>query len=99
MGLKLDKGFRVVVKDDLSLPDKPFAFVAGDSAAKTAKGEMLAQLCPVAIQAGIHVAKQIERQLQEKPMRAFHYFDKGVSAAVGRNAGITEASSAVGRLN
>ncbi|MEZ4631063.1 MAG: NAD(P)/FAD-dependent oxidoreductase [Deinococcales bacterium] len=97
LGLKLDKGFRVVVKDDLSLPDKPFAFVAGDmAAAKTAKGEMLAQLCPVAIQAGIHVAKQIERQLQEKPMQAFHYFDKGIMAIVGRNAGITEASAQLG---
>lgn len=98
LGLELEQGYRVKVNPDLSLPDKPYAFVLGDmAAAKNSIGDLLPQVATVAIQQGKHAAKQIIALLAEKnPSKAFSYFDKGSMAIIGRNAGVAELSRALG---
>jgi NADH dehydrogenase len=93
LGLELERGHRIKVNPDLSLPGRPFAFAAGDLAgSKDASGKLHPQVAPVAIQHGKHIAKTIRRQLREEPTRAFAYFDKGSMAIIGRNAGVAELS-------
>ena len=95
LGLELDKGYRVKVNEDLSLPDHPNVFVAGDmSGAKDAEGNMYPQVAQVAIQGGKHAAKQILADLSRTKREPFRYFDKGIMAIIGRNAGVAELSKA-----
>lgn len=97
LGLRTTRGARIEVEPDLSLPDKPFAWAAGDAAASTADdGKSHAQLAPVAIQHGKHIAKQIRARLQGRATEPFRYFDKGTMAIIGRNAGVAELSPRFG---
>ncbi len=99
LNIELTRGFRIAVDADLSIPTKHNAFVAGDLAGATDKdGNLLPQLCPVAIQQGSHVAKQIIADLNGKARKDFSYFDKGSMAIVGRNAGIAEMSPQLGGI-
>ena len=93
LNVELGHGYRIIVNNDLSIPNQADAFVAGDlSAAMDDEGSLLPQTCPVAIQQGQHVAKQIIADLTAKQRTAFKYIDKGSMAIVGRNAGIAETS-------
>ncbi|CAN5736196.1 NAD(P)/FAD-dependent oxidoreductase [soil metagenome] len=93
LGLELDKGYRVKVNTDLSVPGRANVFVAGDmSGAKDAEGKMYPQVAQVAIQGGKHAAKQILADLGRTKREPFRYFDKGIMAIIGRNAGIAELS-------
>lgn len=93
------KGGRLVVEDDLSLPDRPFAWAAGDVAASRAEdGSLHPQLAPVAIQHGQRVAANIAARLKGEPTRPFRYLDKGTMAIVGRNAGVAEVSKRFGGM-
>lgn len=90
---ELERGFRVKVNDDLSLPGRPYAFVVGDmAAAKDDEGNMYPQVAQVAIQGGKHAAKQIKRLLLGETTERFSYFDKGIMAIIGRNSGVAELS-------
>jgi NADH dehydrogenase len=51
---------------------------------------MLPQLASVAQQAGRHCARNIAAHTNGSPTSAFAYFDKGILAMIGRNAGIAE---------
>jgi NADH dehydrogenase len=91
LGLAVGKGGRVVVTPELSVAGRPEIFVIGDLAAATDhRGRLLPQLGPVAIQAGRHVARQIERRLAGRPTLPFRYRDKGTMATIGRNHGIAQ---------
>ncbi len=93
LGLDLDSGYRVKVNEDLSVPGRPNVFVAGDmAAAKDADGDMYPQVAQVAIQGGKHAAKQILADLAHTEREPFKYFDKGIMAIIGRNAGVAELS-------
>lgn len=97
LGVELARGYRIKVNNDLSLPEKPNVFAIGDLAgAVNTTGAFLPQVCPVAIQSGNHVAKQIKRDLLDKTRKDFKYLDKGSMAIVGRNAGIAELSKKLG---
>ena len=99
LNVELTRGHRIKVNADLSIPDNNNIFVIGDMAgALDKKGELLPQVCPVAIQEGNYVAKQIQRDLLGKPRKYFQYFDKGSMAIIGRNAGIAELSKKLGGL-
>ena len=99
LGVELERGYRVKVETDLSLPGKPYAFVVGDmSGAKDNEGKMYPQVAQVAIQQGKHAARQIARQLKGEPTEAFSYFDKGIMAIIGRNAGVAELSKRLSGL-
>jgi NADH dehydrogenase len=92
LGAPLDRGGRVLVEADLSVPGRPEVFVVGDLAAftHTRKGTPLPGLAPVAMQQGTATARNIVRSIQGQPRRTFHYRDRGTMATVGRAAGVCQ---------
>jgi NADH dehydrogenase len=48
-------------------------------------------MAPVAIQMGVHAGKTVIAREQGKAGPAFHYFDKGSMATIGRNAAVAHA--------
>lgn len=92
LGLELDRGGRVVVTKQLTVPGRPEVAVIGDLAATyDDQGHVVPQVAPAAIQAGRHVAENISNG-QSKP---FRYRDKGSMATIGRNAAVVELPSGV----
>ena len=69
LGAKQDRGGRVIVEQDCSIPGHDNAFVIGDMACFVPEGEErpLPGIAPVAIQQGTHVAKSVRRFLYEQP--------------------------------
>lgn len=91
LGVPLAKDGRVIVGSDLSVPGHPEVFVLGDQAYAVAKnGQALPGLAPVALQAGIHAAENILRDLTGRKRKAFTYFDKGQMATIGRKKAVVE---------
>jgi NADH dehydrogenase len=91
LGGPVDKAGRVLVEPDLSLPGHREVFVVGDLAAlKDKNGKPLPGVAPVAMQEGTLAARQIKADLAGKPRGAFHYFDKGSLATIGRAAAIAQ---------
>ena len=91
LGVKLDRAGRVLVGPDLTIPDHPEAFVIGDLAALTdAHGKPLPGVCPVAIQEGKHVARNIVLACRQVPLVPFKYNDRGSLATIGRAAAVAD---------
>jgi NADH dehydrogenase len=91
LGLETARDGRIVVGPDLAVAGRPDVWAIGDVAAIPGKrGETLAQVAPVAIQSGAHVARQIARTLKGEPLRPFHYRNKGIMATIGRRAAVAE---------
>lgn len=88
-GAELDRGGRVVVQPDLTLPGHPEVFVIGDLACFAPDGEKpLPGVAPVAIQQGRFVAERLKSAGRGKAMERFRYHDKGSLAVIGRNAAV-----------
>jgi NADH dehydrogenase len=86
-GAERDRGGRIVVGPDLSLPGHPDVFVIGDLAhANDSSGRILPGLAPVAIQQGTYVARRIHGTARGP----FHYHDKGQLAVIGRNRAVCD---------
>src|SRR5712692_8651383 len=83
-----DRGGRIKVQPDLTIPNYPDIFVVGDlAAAQREDGKPLPGVAQVAIQGGTYAAKAIRaRLLGQKDVPPFHYFDKGDMAVIGRAA-------------
>src|SRR5581483_5250857 len=76
---------------DLTLPDHQNVFVIGDTALVMQNGKPLPGVAPVALQEGRYVAKVIADRLAGRTNTpAFHYYDKGMLATVGRSFGIVD---------
>ncbi len=92
LGVPLDRGGRVIVNPDLTVPGHPEIFVIGDLAAlKDDHGKMLPGLAPVAMQMGRHAARNIARACAgKKPYEKFRYRDKGNLATIGRAAAVAD---------
>jgi len=93
LGAPVDRAGRVQVLPDLSIPNHPEVFVIGDLAAvKDEHGKMLPGVAPVAIQQGRYVAEVIRRECKRNvdSHPAFHYWDKGSLATIGRAAAVAE---------
>ena len=90
--LDLQRGNRIGVGSDLTLPDHPEVYVVGDVAAITdAKTEqVLPQLGSVALQSGEHAGETIARRIAEKEPKPFAYKDKGTMAMIGRGAAVVQ---------
>ena len=86
LGIELERGNRIGVSSDLTLPDHPEVYVLGDIAAIVdAKTEqVLPQLGSVALQSGEHAGETIARRIAGKKTKPFAYKDKGTMAAIGR---------------
>jgi NADH dehydrogenase len=87
-GAALDRGGRVKVNADLSIPGHPEIFVIGDLAYREQDGKPLPGIAPVAMQEGRHVASVIAARLEGRTPKTFRYFDKGYLAVIGRNKGV-----------
>jgi NADH:ubiquinone reductase (H+-translocating) len=87
-----DRGGRVKVNPDLTIPNYPDIYVIGDLASATdRKGKPLPGLAQVAMQGGTYAAKTILRRLKNQPeLPPFHYFDKGTLAVIGRAAAVAD---------
>ena len=85
LGADTDRGGRVKVGSDVSVPGHPNIFVIGDTASFTQDGKPLPGVAQVAIQQGQYVASVIADRVAGKPhSEAFRYLDKGSMATVGR---------------
>ena len=85
-GCTLDRGGRVVVEPDFSIPGHREIRVVGDlcSYSHTADGQPLPGMAGPAVQMGGWVARDIVRGLQGRQHAPFRWFDFGSMAVVGR---------------
>jgi len=85
-----DKVGRIKVKPDLSIPNYPDIFIAGDLALSIKPdGKPLPGVAQVAIQGGAYAAKAVRARVEGKPAPPpFRYFDKGDMAVIGRAAAV-----------
>jgi NADH dehydrogenase len=91
LGAQVDRGGRVLVNTDLTLPEHPNIFVIGDTASLTQNGRPLPGVAPVAMQQGSYVAELIKQRVTTGgPERPFHYVDKGNLATIGRSYAIVD---------
>jgi NADH dehydrogenase len=91
LGAPLDRVGRAIVEPDCTIPGHPEVFVLGDAAAfNHDPGGTLPGLCPVAIQMGEYTARTIEGDLAGRSRRAFHYWDRGQLAVVGRGQAVAD---------
>ena len=92
LGLELQRGNRIAVEADLTLPDHPEVYVLGDVAAITdaETGQVLPQLGSVALQSGEHAGETIARRIAGKATKPFRYRDKGTMAMIGRGAAVVQ---------
>src|SRR6266849_4488903 len=89
LGAETDRGGRVKVGSDATVPGHPTIFVLGDTASFTQDGKPLPGVAQVAIQQGEYVASVIADRVAGKPHpQAFRYVDKGNMAVIGRFYGI-----------
>jgi NADH dehydrogenase len=89
-GTSTDRGGRLEVNPDLTLPGHPEISVIGDVASLEGPGgRPLPGLATVAIQEAHHVAKGI-REGRPGASEPFRYFDKGALAVVGRGKAVCE---------
>jgi NADH dehydrogenase len=92
LGIELQRGNRIGVGPDLTLPDHPEVYVVGDIAAITdAENEqVLPQLGSVALQSGEHAGESIARRIAGEEPKPFKYKDKGTMATIGRGAAVVQ---------
>jgi NADH dehydrogenase len=95
-GAEIDRMGRVVVSEDLSIPNHPSIYVAGDLAnfAHTEGNQPLPGVAPVAMQGGLHVAESILAKLNTYKTNKFNYIDKGSMAIIGNNKAVARVGSA-----
>ncbi|HMD80720.1 MAG TPA: NAD(P)/FAD-dependent oxidoreductase, partial [Anaerolineales bacterium] len=80
---------RVRVESTLQLPQRPEVFVLGDAAYLiNGDGQPLPMLSTVAIQQGKVTARNIQRIINGKRPKPFHYKDPGLLTTIGRNAAV-----------
>jgi NADH dehydrogenase len=86
-----DRIQRIRVLPTLQVPHNPNVYAIGDGAALLdEQGSTLPMVAPVAMQQGVHAAKNILRQLQNQPLQDFSYKDPGMMATIGRNKAVVE---------
>ena len=85
-----DRSGKIKVNPDLTIPNFPDIFIAGDLAfLLDREGKPLPGVAQVAIQEGRYSAKTILARLTGKPAPAlFHYLNKGDMAVIGRAAAV-----------
>ena len=91
---ELDRGGRIKVLPDLSVPGHPEVFALGDLVSlKDADGQEVPGVAPAAMQMGKHAARIVaaefrhgKRPPDQRP--AFDYWDKGSMATIGRKRAV-----------
>jgi NADH dehydrogenase FAD-containing subunit len=92
LGVEMDRGGRVKVQPDLSVPGHPNIFVVGDTASLAQDGKPLPGVAQVALQQGRYVGRLLRGRVEgARPPRPFRYFNKGNMAVVGKGFAILES--------
>jgi len=89
-GITPQRGGRLGVNPDLSLPGYPGVLVVGDLAYVLKDGHPLPGIAPVAIQQGHFAADLIEARLRGQAIKPFSYWHKGDMATIGRAAAVAD---------
>jgi NADH dehydrogenase len=101
LGVPIDRSGRILVNPDLSLPEHPEAFAAGDLVSLVdANGVEVPGVAQGGVQMGAHIARVLTAQLRAlphdpPPRPAFAYHDKGSMATIGRSQAVAQ----IGRLH
>jgi NADH dehydrogenase len=92
LGVELEKGHRVHVEPDLTVPGHPEVMVVGDSAwiIDSHNDEALPQLGSVALQSGTQAGENLARRVEGKDTKPFAYKDKGTMATIGRASAVVQ---------
>ena len=90
LGAPMDRAGRVKVEPDLSVPNHPEIFVAGDLAEAYTDGKRVPGVAPAAMQMGAHAAHNVERLVERRMTRPFRYRNKGDLATIGRHRAIAQ---------
>ncbi len=90
LGAETDRAGRVRVAPDLSLPQYPEIFVAGDLATLEQDGQPVPGVAPAAKQMGARAARNILARMAGQPTAPFHYTDFGALATIGRHSAIAQ---------
>ena len=87
-GCELDRGGRVIVNPDFSIPNHPEIRIAGDlcSYSHTVNGKPLPGMAAPAKQAGTFIGKDIAAMVAGRSRPTFRYFDFGSMAVVQASA-------------
>jgi NADH dehydrogenase len=84
-------GSRIDVEQSLQVKHYPHIWAIGDiSGFKGNDGRFMPMVAPVALQQGKFIARQIKRLMEDKPLAAFKYLDKGSMATIGRHKAVVE---------
>ena len=84
-------GSRIDVEQSLQVKHYPHIWAIGDiSGFKGKDGRFMPMVAPVALQQGKFIARQIKRLIEDKPLAAFKYLDKGSMATIGRHKAVVE---------
>jgi NADH dehydrogenase len=89
-GVPRDRGGRIKVNPDLTLPGYPEIYVVGDLAESLGPdGKPLPGVAQVAMQGGAYAARAIVARVNGRlVLEPFRYFDKGDLAVIGRAAAV-----------
>jgi NADH dehydrogenase len=98
LGAPCDRGGRVLVRPDLTVPEHPEVFAIGDVASLVdANGVLVPGVAQGAIQMGAYAAGIIKHELrvardaaEPHSREPFAYFDKGSMATIGRSAAVAQ---------
>lgn len=86
---RMDKAGRILVNEDLTIPDHPEVSVIGDLAVfRLADGTTLPGVAQVAMQQGVHAARGALATLAGQPRTPFRYRFYGNMATIGRNSAV-----------
>jgi NADH:ubiquinone reductase (H+-translocating) len=101
-GLPTGHNGRVKVDRYLRVLDRPEIYVAGDLASVTdpRTGHVLPALAQVALEEGETVARNLDAELEGRPLEAFTFHDKGFVVSVGTRRGVADVAGVTsgGRL-
>jgi NADH dehydrogenase len=91
-GLPTGHNGRVKVDQYLRVLDHPEIYAAGDLASVTdpQSGHVLPALAQVALEEGETVARNLDAELEGRPMEAFTFHDKGFVVSVGTRRGVAD---------
>ncbi len=89
IGAEHDRAGRIIVNPDLTVPDRPNVFVAGDLA--SVRGERIPGIAPAAKQMGQYIGELIAAHVAgRKPEAPFRYHHAGDLATIGRRAAVVK---------
>jgi NADH dehydrogenase len=90
LGLPVNRRGAVTVDQYLNPPGLRNIFICGDLADVTENGKPIPGVAQPAMQMGTQAAHMIEADMEGRPRKPFHYFDKGDMATIGRNRAVAD---------